>query len=324
MGAAEPLISVALCTYNGERYLREQLDSVLAQTYSNIEIVAVDDCSTDGTVEVLRDFERRDSRLRVHVNPSNVGFIRNFERAIALCNGELIAPCDQDDIWLHHKLRALAGVIGEHSMAYCDSEMIDAEGRCLGISMSRFWAMQDLHDPAALALSNCISGHAMLFRRELLDERAPLPTDVFHDWWLAIRAAMRGGIIYCPEQLVRYRQHGKNVTNVLKTRRIRAQLRRGSRTRSFNDTATRLGHLAALEAPHGPFFAELRQLWLESESAWFTPRLASFMLRHRRRIYQLRKRGPFSALRKSLSHVFGVRLRRLFEPVKYARVTVFM
>ena len=322
--AAEPLISVALCTYNGERYLREQLDSVLAQTYSNLEIVAVDDGSTDGTVELLREYQRRDARLRVYVNAQNLGFIGNFERAISLCRGLLIAPCDQDDVWLHHKLRTLAGCIGGHSMAYSDSELIDADGRTLGVSMSRFWTMQDLNDPAAFALSNCVSGHAMLFRRELLEEQPQLPPDVFHDWWLAIRAAARDGIVYCPQKLVRYRQHGKNVTDVLKAQRKRAQRRPGSRMKSFDETTRRLGYLATLDAPYGPFFRELHRLWLDSERAWFAPGLASFMLRHRQRIFRLRNKGQLSVLRKSLSHLFGVRLRRLLKPTKYARVAVFM
>lgn len=322
--ATEPLISVALCTYNGEHHLREQLDSLLAQTYSNMEIVAVDDGSTDRTVELLRDYERRDSRLRVFVNPRNLGFVRNFEHAISLCNGQLIAPCDQDDIWLHHKLRTLANEIRGHSMAYCDSELIDAEGRSLGVNMSRFWAMRDLNDPAALVLSNCVSGHAMLFRRELLDGQTPLPTDVFHDWWLAMRAAARDGVIYCPEQLVRYRQHGKNVTDILRTHRKRMPRIPGSRMKHFDDLSRRLSYLAAVGDSYSAFFADFHQLWVSSERMWFAPRLASFMWQHRRRLYPLRNKGQLSALRKALSHVFGVRLRRLLKPTKYARVMAFV
>lgn len=318
---AEPLISVALCTYNGERYLREQLDSLLAQTYSNMEIVAVDDGSKDRTVELLREYERRDPRLRVIVNPHNIGFTRNFERAIALCNGALIAPCDQDDIWLPDKLRTLARCIGKHSMAYCDSELIDAEGRTLGKSMSQFWTMQDLNDPAALIFANCVSGHAMLFRRDLLDEQSQLPAELFHDWWLAVRAALNGGVVHCPEKLVRYRQHGKNVTDVLRTRRSRAQRPPGSGMKFFDDTAKRLDYLATLGDPHGAFFSELHRLWLQSATAWFAPGLATFVLRHRQRIYPLRRKHPLSVLRKAASHVFGLRLRRLLKPWKYARVS---
>jgi glycosyltransferase involved in cell wall biosynthesis len=324
LDAAEPLISVALCTYNGERYLRQQLDSLLAQTYSNMEIVAVDDGSTDGTIELLREYESRDSRLRVFVNPRNLGFVRNFERAISLCQGQLIAPCDQDDIWLHHKLRTLANYLDGHSMAYCDSELIDAEANSLGVNMSRFWAMQDLNDPAALVLSNCVSGHAMLFRRELLEEQRPLPTDVFHDWWLAMRAAAREGVAYCPQQLVRYRQHDRNVTNILRTHRKRARRIQGSRMKHFDDLSKRLSYLAALGDSYSAFFAEFHKLWVSSERRWFAPQLASFMWHHRHRLYLLRNKGQLSALRKAVSHVFGLRLRRLLKPTKYARVMAFV
>lgn len=322
--AVEPLISVALCTYNGERYLREQLESLLAQTYSNMEIVAVDDGSTDGTVELLREYARRDPRIRVFVNSCNLGFVRNFEHAISLCNGSLIAPCDQDDIWLHHKLRMLANYIGGHSMAFCDSELIDAQGRGLGVNMSRFWAMQDLNDPAALVLSNCVSGHAMLFRRELVDGQPPLPIDIFHDWWLAIRAAARNGVAYCPQPLVRYRQHGKNVTDILRAHRKRAPRMPGSRMRHFDDMTKRLRYLAAADDSYSAFFAEFYKLWVSSERMWFAPRLAWFMWRHRRRLYPLRNKGQISVVGKSLSHLLGLRLRRLFKPNKYARVMAFV
>lgn len=320
---AEPLISVALCTYNGARYLREQLDSLFAQTYSNMEIVAVDDCSTDRTVELLREYQRRDARLRVSLNPHNVGFVRNFERAIALCNGAIIAPCDQDDIWLPDKLRTLARSMGKHSLVFCDSELIDADGRSLGTSMSEFWAMQDLNDPAAFIFTNCVSGHAMLFRRDLLAEPPQLPAELFHDWGLAVLATVKGGIAYCPEKLVRYRQHGNNVTDVLRVNRARAQRAPGSRMKHFDDTAKRLGYFATLSDPHGVFFGELHKLWLHSETAWFAPGLMTFILRHRRRIYRLRRKHRLSTLRKALSHVFGLRLRRLLKPSKYARVSSF-
>jgi glycosyltransferase involved in cell wall biosynthesis len=317
---AEPLISVALCTYNGERYLREQLDSLLAQTYSNMEIVAVDDGSTDRTVELLREYEQRDARVRVIVNPQNVGFTRNFERAIALCNGVFVAPCDQDDIWLPGKLRTLVRCIGKRSLAFCDSELIDADGRSLDKRMSQFWTMQDLDDPMAFAFTNCVSGHAMLFRRELLDEQPHLPAEVFHDWWLAALATVNGGIAYCPERLVRYRQHGKNVTDILRAHRKRAPRLPGSRMKTFDNTAKRLGCFATLRAPHGEVFAELHKLWLQSETAWLAPGLARFMLRHWRGIYRLRRKHRLSVLRKAASHVFGLRLRRLLKPTKYARL----
>jgi glycosyltransferase involved in cell wall biosynthesis len=139
---ANPLISIALCTFNGAVHLREQVDSLLAQSYKELEIVAVDDCSTDATRAMLEDYQRRDPRLRVLVNPSNLGFKRNFAFAISQCRGEFIAPCDQDDVWDTAKLDELFATIGSNSLAYCDSELIDAQGRSLDKAMSDWWRMQ--------------------------------------------------------------------------------------------------------------------------------------------------------------------------------------
>jgi glycosyltransferase involved in cell wall biosynthesis len=101
----EELISVALCTYNGARFIRGQLDSLLAQTHRNIEVLAADDASTDDTVSILQEYAERDPRVRVLVNRHNMGFKKNFEQVISSCRGSFIAPCDQDDIWFPEKLR---------------------------------------------------------------------------------------------------------------------------------------------------------------------------------------------------------------------------
>ena len=103
----ESLISVALCTYNGEKFLREQIDSILAQTYKNLEIVIVDDCSTDKTTNIINAYAEKDKRIKLFQNASNLGFNKNFERALGLTSGEYIAISDQDDIWLPQKLQSL-------------------------------------------------------------------------------------------------------------------------------------------------------------------------------------------------------------------------
>ena len=95
-----PLISVALTTFNGERFLRPQLDSLLAQDYRHFELVVVDDGSQDSSYSILQEYAARDSRLRCFRNERNLGFLQNFTKAFSLCEGELIAPCDQDDLWL--------------------------------------------------------------------------------------------------------------------------------------------------------------------------------------------------------------------------------
>jgi glycosyltransferase involved in cell wall biosynthesis len=316
---AEPLISVALCTYNGERYLAEQLDSLLAQSYRHFEVIAVDDGSTDGTAALLQDYARRDARLRVVLNPVNVGFRRNFSYAMSLCAGDFIAPCDQDDIWLPDKLRTLLEAIGAHDLVYCDSELIAADGSTLGIRMSDRWSMQDILDPAAFVLTNCISGHAMLFRRDLLEGAPPVPEAFFHDWWLAALAASRGGVVYCQQVLVHYRQHERNVTDVLRVREGRARRPAGYGRKQFEDAGARLEALAALRDAHHDFLVAWHRLWVRHADAWISGRLAVFLVVHRQRIFALSKRSALGRLHRAASYVLGLRLRSWTRRTKYLR-----
>lgn len=209
---ALPRVSVALCTYNGERYLRAQIDSLLAQTGCELDIVAVDDASTDATADILRGYAMGDARFRVFVNESNVGHIENFRRALSLCEGEYICPCDQDDVWAPEKIRSLLAALGDADLVYCDSELIDQYGRPLRRRLSDDLCMYQGKNPLALLLYNSISGHAALIRKELLRHALPFPREIFHDWWLALVAASHGGINYLPEPLVAFRRHAETVT----------------------------------------------------------------------------------------------------------------
>jgi glycosyltransferase involved in cell wall biosynthesis len=207
-----PSISVALATYNGERYLREQLDSVLAQAGVAIEIVAVDDGSTDGTLAILDDYARRDARIKVYANPRNVGVGPTFERAMSLTSGELIAPCDQDDTWQADKLARLAEAIGACDLAYCDSLFVDANGATMNERISDRMPMMRGRHAMAFTLRNSVSGHASLIRRSLFEIARPFPAAMYYDWWLALCAATRNGIAYVDEPLVHFRRHAATVS----------------------------------------------------------------------------------------------------------------
>lgn len=207
-----PFISVALATYNGERYLREQLDSVLAQAGVAIEVVAVDDGSTDGTLAILDDYARRDARIGVYANPRNLGVGPTFERAMSLTRGELIAPCDQDDTWHADKLARLAGAIGDCDLAYCDSLFVDAGGATMNERISDRMPMMHGRHPMAFTLRNSVSGHASLIRRGLFEVARPFPPAMYYDWWLALCAATRNGIAYVDAPLVHFRRHAATVS----------------------------------------------------------------------------------------------------------------
>jgi len=111
------MVSIALATYNGERFLKEQLDSILEQSYTDIEIIACDDCSTDSTPQILEDYQKKDSRLKVYFNEKNLGFKKNFEKCISLCDGDYIALSDQDDVWTKDHIACCKAVL-EHGLLY--------------------------------------------------------------------------------------------------------------------------------------------------------------------------------------------------------------
>ncbi|HEY4338295.1 MAG TPA: glycosyltransferase family 2 protein [Puia sp.] len=211
----ESTVSVVLGTYNGSTYLREQLDSVLAQTWPSLEIIAIDDGSTDSTVSILKEYAARDPRIRVVVNEQNLGFIRNFEKGCSLATGRWIALCDQDDYWMPDKVEKMAGAIGDYPMVYCDSILCDEHLQPLGDRISDLVHYQSFDDPRQLCVFSRMYGHATLITRELFHRSRPFLKEVPHDGWLAYHATLYGGVRYLPEVLVKYRQHAGNVFGVV-------------------------------------------------------------------------------------------------------------
>ncbi|HVF97017.1 MAG TPA: glycosyltransferase, partial [Flavisolibacter sp.] len=157
----EPLISIVLCTYNGEKYLQQQIESLLGQTYPRFEIIIADDCSTDSTRTLLEQW-RNHEKFTLLFNKQNLGYTRNFEQAASLANGEFISFCDQDDIWMPHKLQRLYGSINGYSLVFSDSILIDDEGKELGVKLSDLRTLQSIFDTRSLAFQNIVSGHTML------------------------------------------------------------------------------------------------------------------------------------------------------------------
>ena len=102
-----PLVSVALCTYNGAAYLPEQLETIINQSYVNLEIVISDDGSTDNTTRIIKEFQQKDHRIKFFQNETNLGYNKNFEKVFSLCLGDYIAIADQDDIWEVNKIECM-------------------------------------------------------------------------------------------------------------------------------------------------------------------------------------------------------------------------
>lgn len=213
---SEPLVSIVIATYNGEKYLNAQLESLVNQTYENCEIIAVDDCSTDNTLKILQEYAAKYPNFSVICNEKNLGYVKNFEKGFSLANGEYIAPCDQDDIWLPAKIEVLLKQIGNNAIAYCDSEFIDDAGKSLGQKMSDIKTLTDFDNPLMyIEVGISALGHAMLIKKEVVFNAMPFPMLFSHDNWLGFVASFNGSVKLVDSVLVQYRRHDTNLTNAL-------------------------------------------------------------------------------------------------------------
>ena len=211
-----PLISIALCTYNGAEFLTQQIESILNQTYKNINLVIVDDHSTDETVSILSGLGS-DHRCLVFLNDQNMGANRCYEKCIGLCQGELIALSDQDDIWEIDKLTCMVSGLEDNILLYHDSQMFASDNLAINEKMSDVYHFVKGKCNLSFIFKNCVSGHSMIFRSELKEFLVPTPDGIYHDAWIAFIASTVGKINYLPQILVWYRQHSKSVTQLQKS-----------------------------------------------------------------------------------------------------------
>jgi glycosyltransferase involved in cell wall biosynthesis len=214
-------ISVAMCTYNGSRYLSEQLQSIAAQTHSPFELVVCDDGSSDQTRRIVSDFAATVSfPVDLHVNEQRLGSTKNFERVIGLCAGEVIALADQDDIWLPEKLSLIDDCFQRlpgTGLVFTDAEVIDEKGNPAGyslweklsISKAELERLQKGEGVNDLLQGATITGTTMAFRACFRELVLPIPTDLslIHDAWIAILVAAVSDVLPLSSPLVRYRQH---------------------------------------------------------------------------------------------------------------------
>lgn len=215
-------LGIALCTYNGEQHLREQLESIAAQTRRPDLLVACDDASQDGTVAVLESWAAvAPFEVRIVRNPVNLGFLRNYEQAIARCNADVIALSDQDDSWRADKLERLEAVFqadAQADAAFSDAEIVDEALMPLGYGLLDVLRVSGAERKAAragdllavLLRRNIVAGATLAFRASWKDRLLPIPEGVVHDEWIALLVAAHGVLRFVPERLIRYRQHSAN------------------------------------------------------------------------------------------------------------------
>jgi glycosyltransferase involved in cell wall biosynthesis len=212
-------ISVAMCTFNGSRFLQAQLDSIAAQRRRPDELVICDDQSSDGTKELIAAFAQRSPfPVRFSVNKQRLGSTKNFEAAIMRCRQSIVALADQDDVWYAGKIQAMEKVFSaDHSAvaAFSDADLIDADSRPLPLrlwSTVAFSASQQRQFDKAKAFDvllkhPVITGATMAFRKEHFSLLTPIPADEVHDRWISFLLAARGPIRIIRQPLMQYRRH---------------------------------------------------------------------------------------------------------------------
>jgi hypothetical protein len=223
-------VSVALCTFQGSRYLREQLDSIVAQTYQPAEVIVCDDGSRDDSLAVLTEFaDRAPFPVHIHRNEQQLGSTLNFEKAVRLCRGDLIALCDQDDWWHPTKLEVLSGVLTDPDVGgvFTNGLLMDNNSQLKGDSLwgqnlfehwnralgKKSWDVafgekaEKTSAEAALLRHNMVTGATVVFRTALREKILPFPVEWVHDGWLAWMIVLHSRLRAVPMSLIHYRVH---------------------------------------------------------------------------------------------------------------------
>ncbi len=220
------VVDILLATYNGGRFLREQLDSVVGQTYAHWRLLVRDDGSSDGTADILEEYQRRiGERMQiVRDELGRLGPALSFGRLLTLSDAPYATFCDQDDVWMPDRIEQLLAEMRRMEretgaarpiLVHSDLQVIDEEGHEISRS---FWNYQYLRPEVAedwrrLVVQNVVTGCATLMNAALRDIAARIPQEaIMHDWWLALVAARFGRVGYVDRATVKYRQHGRNDT----------------------------------------------------------------------------------------------------------------
>ncbi|MGC3945944.1 MAG: glycosyltransferase [Chryseolinea sp.] len=206
-----PRISVCLATYNGERYIAKQLDSILTQLGDDDEVVVSDDSSTDRTVEIVRSYN--DSRIKLFPDQKFRSPIFNFENALKHATGQYVFLSDQDDLWHHDKVKTALKSLQSKLIFVSDADIVNENGDM--VQPSFFAVNGSARGIVRNILRNSYLGCCLALRQEVLRKALPFPKDIpMHDWWIGIVAEVfyHKQVEFCYQPLISYRRHGNNAS----------------------------------------------------------------------------------------------------------------
>lgn len=228
-------ISVAMCTYNGEKFIEKQLDSILDQTMKVDEIIICDDCSKDNTINIVKKYkEKAEIKIKIISNKNNLGVTKNFMNAFKNCTGEIIFLCDQDDIWDKDKVKIIVDKFNENSqinMIGTDALLIDKDDNSMDKKLWDFvgykWSKDNLTNNYKFQLKKAIlTGATAAARKSFIDKFMIESKYVIHDYWLSECASMTDSLYMMNVCLTNYRQHSNNVIGVKKKNKFKFIFRR--------------------------------------------------------------------------------------------------
>jgi glycosyltransferase involved in cell wall biosynthesis len=296
-----PLVSVAMCTYNGAAYFKEQIDSIINQSYKNLEIVIVDDFSSDDTLKIIKECQQKDPRIKVYQNEKNLGFNRNFEKASRHTSGDYIAISDQDDIWEREKIETMMICWPADSLfIYSLSGSFYNDDFKSRKPAPRVY-YTDIDNIHSLVFNSPVHGHACMFKKELLNHCTPFPADIFYDWWMSMHAASIGVIGSVPQTLTWHRVHEKNSSRELTSIGDKKERNKQLRQQSvyFIETFCRKGIAKEKEKKSLLEYASLLKIMDGKKFSWGMFR---YVMKNRKLVFHYKKE-TFSFL-SYLKHAF--------------------
>lgn len=222
-------IAIIMPTYNGDKFLKEQIQSILNQTHHDFNLYIFDDKSNDSTLDICKKFKKIDSRIHLYINKENKGVVKNINDALLSIQANYYFLSDQDDIWLPKKIEKQLSILKNNLciMTFSNLLLIDENGKSLNTD---FWTTQKIDsnqakNPENIAIKTIVTGCTMAFNASLLEVALPISEKAtMHDHWLSIIASSIGKIIPIKEKLVHYRQHQKNIIGAHNSKNITRQV----------------------------------------------------------------------------------------------------
>lgn len=213
-------IDILMATYNGEKYLKEQIDSILNQTYSNFDLYISDDFSNDSTTQILKEYSEKDDRIKLILNDQNYGSNENFKKLLKHVKSKYFMFADQDDVWLNDKIEKTFNklVIDKSDLVFTDLKVVDSELNTIHESFNMLKKYKNkilkcLNKPNLVYLYNVVTGCTIMCKSKFIEQFLQIKSNdknILHDHILPLIVSQNGKVSYLNEITILYRQHGNN------------------------------------------------------------------------------------------------------------------